>query len=277
MTKRRSAIVGSPIGHSLSPVLHQAAYDHLGLDWTYGRHEVTVEQFADFIRQLDPSYRGLSCTMPIKTAICAWGVPNAIVAALGVGNTLVFDGLPGQVEKTTVHNTDVTGMMVALQQAGCQSLERVLIVGAGATATSAAYALTQLGARQGQVMARRREAAQVLIDRAQAWGLELSWCPLTDQPQAGEVAISTIPAPAAGQLAEVIASAVAVVFDVLYNPWPTVLQQTAAQLGRTVISGLELLAHQAVGQVELLTGQTVPAEILLKIGQQTIRQRQNQA
>ncbi len=79
LTVRRCAVLGSPIEHSLSPAIHAAAYAHLGLDWTYERHEVVADGLAAFVAGLDESWRGLSCTMPLKEAVVRLGQPDDIV------------------------------------------------------------------------------------------------------------------------------------------------------------------------------------------------------
>ena len=86
----QAAVLGSPIAHSLSPVIHAAAYAHLGLDWSYGRVELQPGGFADFVNGLDDSWRGLSVTMPLKEVAAECGIPDEDVRLTGVANTVVF-------------------------------------------------------------------------------------------------------------------------------------------------------------------------------------------
>jgi shikimate dehydrogenase len=243
--------------------MHQAAYAWLGLDWTYGRCEVTPETLPAFVAGLGPEWRGLSCTMPLKAAVVALGRPDAAVAALGVANTVVFDGRPGDVAATRVRNTDVTGLADALRAAGLGEVASARVVGTGATAASALYALHCLGLRQVRVAGRNPAALAALRDRAAAWPTAVAAEPLDGPWAPVDLTVSTIPAAAAGPLAEALTTATGAVFDVLYDPWPTPLAAAAARCGRTVLTGLDLLAGQGVGQIELMTGRTVSAEVLL--------------
>jgi shikimate dehydrogenase len=268
---RHAAILGSPVAHSLSPALHRAAYAWLGLPWTYTRHEVTEATLPGFIAGLDSTWRGLSCTMPLKSAILAWGRPDAVVRALGVANTVVFDGAPGDVEATWIRNTDVVGLREALRSAGLGRIGSARIVGSGATATSALYALSQLGLSEVQVAGRNREALTALGRRADAWGVAIEAESLTGHLSPVDVTVSTVPAPVAAHWAETLVQATGAVFDVLYDPWPTALMEAAQRRGRTLVSGLDLLAHQAVGQIQLMTGSLVPVALLRSAAETAIR------
>ncbi|MDR1387543.1 MAG: shikimate dehydrogenase [Propionibacteriaceae bacterium] len=272
----RSAIIGCPVDHSLSPALHQAAYDWLGLDWHYGRHQVTVESLERFVASLDSSWRGLSCTAPVKRAVARLGVGDSTVRALGVANTMVFDGRPGQIEQTRVRNTDVIGFRQALIAAGHDRPRSAAVIGNGATAASAIYALAQLGVGQGQVVGRDPAKAADLADRARPWGIDLTPRRLGDRLDPVEVVLSALPAGGAAALEPLAADLVEgaeIVFDVLYDPWPTPLAEAAQAAGRPVISGLDLLARQAVDQVALLSGQTVPVEVFLTAAAQALARR----
>ncbi|MDR0284231.1 MAG: shikimate dehydrogenase, partial [Propionibacteriaceae bacterium] len=168
----KCAVIGSPIAHSLSPVLHRAAYAELGLDWEYDRREVTAAEVRDFIEGLDRTWRGLSVTMPCKRAIVPLGEPDPVVAALGVGNTLIFDGQPGDRAATRVHNTDVTGIQLVL--GALDPAARIVVYGNGATARSCVYALAGLGV--GRVAVRARDAAKTvgLAADGAAWGIAVA-------------------------------------------------------------------------------------------------------
>ncbi|MDR1448933.1 MAG: shikimate dehydrogenase, partial [Propionibacteriaceae bacterium] len=278
---RRCAVVGSPISHSLSPLLHQAAYAWLGLDWRYGRFDLQPAALPGFVAGLDDSWRGLSCTMPLKRAVLALGQPDAAVQAVGAANTLVFDGPPGQASSTLVRNTDVTGLAAALRAAGLAKAASARVVGAGATAASALCALRLLGVPTIHLAARDLAARSALIERVESWPAALAEqtrpCrtavggqsqPVTltaeplDRPwRPVQLTVSTIPAPAAAALADGLVRATDAVFDVLYDPWPTPLAAAARRAGRTVLTGLDLLAHQAAGQVELMAGRPVPVAV----------------
>ncbi|MDR1077906.1 MAG: shikimate dehydrogenase [Propionibacteriaceae bacterium] len=257
--RRRCAVIGSPIAHSLSPALHRAAYDYLGLDWSYDRHEVTAATLDGFMASLDDVWRGLSCTRPLKAAVVAWGRPDPTVAALGVANTVVFDARPGDRAHTRLANTDVTGLMALLRPHAARS---ALVLGTGATALSAVHALSRIGLSQIQLAGRDPAARAALADRARAWGTTVVPRDLDGRWDEAEVVVSTIPATAADLVAESAAATAPVVLDVVYDPWPTPLSQAGRAAGRVVLSGRDLLVAQAEGQIALMTGQTCPQSVL---------------
>jgi shikimate dehydrogenase len=262
----RCAVLGSPIEHSLSPVLHRAAYDHLGLtDWEYQRHRVEADELAGFVAGLDPSWRGLSVTMPLKEAALRLGEPDELSLLAGAANTMVFDGGPqGRVRS---YNTDVGGLVSAFSAAGVTSPETVTILGSGATARSSLISVSRMGATTVQLMARRPEHARdSLAGLADRLGVGLDVVGWSARVPRADVLISTVVKGATDPIADAAAAAAPVVFDVIYDPWPTPLAAAAERAGAIVLNGLDLLVHQAVGQLELMTGRTVPAEVLMAAG-----------
>ena len=162
MSARRAAVLGSPIAHSRSPLLHRAAYAALGLDWTYDAIEVTPAGLEDFLATCEaPEWVGLSLTMPLKSDVIPLldGMSD-LGRTVGAINTVVLDGTT-----RLGHNTDVGGMVHALEECS----QRVLaptsgaIIGGGATARSALAALAQMGVRHADVVVRSPERAR---DRA---------------------------------------------------------------------------------------------------------------
>jgi len=257
---RRCAVIGSPISHSLSPALHQAGYEWLGLDWVYERHEVTPDTLNGFIAGLGDEWRGLSVTMPCKKAIVHLGIPDEVVTALGVGNTVIFDGHPQDRTTTRIHNSDVSGVRTVL--GGMDPCSEVLVYGNGATARSCVYALSGLGVPRVQVKARNQDATHDLAADAARWGIEV----VPPGPRA-DVLVSTVPADVAADWGIGSASEV---FDVLYDPWPTPLVTQARAAGLTTATGLDLLAAQAVGQMELMTGSHVDFSVLRSAADQSM-------
>jgi len=253
----------------LSPDLHRAAYQWLGLDWHYERHDVTADHVADFVAGLTGSWRGLSVTMPCKRAIVALGRPDAVTTALGVGNTVIFDGSPSDAATTRVHNTDVSGIALVLRDQGLDAASAIQVYGNGATARSCVYALAGLGVRRVVVRARDDGKTRQLAEAGADWGIEVV-------PGAGpaDVVVSTVPAAVAGQWGADLGHPY-LVFDVLYDPWPTPLAGLAAARGARVATGLDLLAAQAVGQVELMTGRTVDFAVLRRAADQGMASRIN--
>ncbi|HET9872113.1 MAG TPA: shikimate dehydrogenase [Propionibacteriaceae bacterium] len=269
---RRCAVVGSPIEHSLSPVLHHAAYAALRLkDWSYDRFELTEQELPGFVAGLDGSWRGLSVTMPLKAAALELGEVDELAALVGAANTVIFDD-----DQTRVYNTDVGGLMSAVRGGGARRVDQVTILGAGATARASLVSAGRLGARHVVVVARSLEKAARLAELADALGVELDVAGWRTALPAADLLISTVVAGAADHRAEEIAASAAVVFDAIYDPWPTPLAQAAQAAGRTVLSGLDLLVGQAVLQVELMTGLQVSPELLMSAGR-TALSRSGQA
>lgn len=252
---RRCGVLGDPIAHSLSPVLHRAGYAALGLDWSYDAHRVPSGGLAGFLATLDPTWRGLSLTMPLKreampllTAVSERG------RMAGAVNTLVLedDGLAGD-------NTDVPGAVAAIRERHAGPIERAAILGGGATAASALLALAELGCRRFVLHVRDpARAAETLAaaDRFPA-SLEVRTASLA-APVAGDVVVSTIPAVAQDAALLERTADVPVVFEVLYDPWPTPLARAALESRRTLVGGLDLLVHQAAWQFEIFTGRAAP-------------------
>lgn len=268
----RCAVLGSPIAHSLSPVLHEAAYAELGLTgWAYGRAEVRAGGLAAFVDGLDGTWRGLSLTMPLKVeALELAGVQLVSDAArlTGAGNTLLLDG-PAR----AVHNTDVDGLVAAVRQVVTGGVGTVTVVGSGATARSSVASAAALGATRVQVQARDPEKAEALRPLAEAVGLELAVLAWASTPPAADLLVSTVTAGAADDRAEILAGSAAVVFDVVYDPWPTALAAAAARGGVRVLDGLDLLVGQAVLQVELMTGGRPSPAVLRAAGDAALAKR----
>ncbi|MGV1037547.1 MAG: shikimate dehydrogenase [Candidatus Nanopelagicales bacterium] len=275
---RRAAVLGSPITHSLSPILHRAAYAELGLDWQYDAIDVTQDQLARFIESLGSEWVGLSLTMPLKEAV----IPlldevSAVAAQTQAVNTVVFENhADGTV--TCGYNTDVAGIAWALVEGGVGSDEAALagqtvaLLGAGATTRSALVALGQLGANSVTVSARRTQAAQALAPVAQHAGVELVVAPWerADELLLSDVLVSTLPAHAADRLAIDVPNEPGILLDVVYSPWPTDLAKSWQSQGGTAIGGLEMLAGQAAEQVRLMTGQLAPLQAMLAAGRHAI-------
>ena len=258
---RRCAVLGSPIEHSLSPVLHQSAYAKLGLDWSYERYEVTEPELPGFVAGLDPSWRGLSLTMPLKVAALGLGKVDELAALVGAANTVVLD--PGG---NRVYNTDVGGLVSAVVGAGAERVDRVTILGAGATARSSLVSAARLGASRVRVVARTPAKAERLRPLAESLGVELEVADWLAPLPVADLVVSTVTAGSADDRADEIAASGAVVFDAIYDPWPTPLAEAAKAAGRTVLSGLDLLVGQAVLQVELMTGRQVEPAVLMSAG-----------
>jgi shikimate dehydrogenase len=245
----RLAVLGAPIAHSQSPALHRAAYGVLGLDWQYDAVEVTGEALAGFVASCDDSWRGLSLTMPLKRDILPLlGSVSGLALQAGSANTVLFTagGLAG-------YNTDVYGITESFARHGRPSIGTVLILGGGATAASALVAAVLLGATRVFAAVRSPERAQSLVDIARAQGVDLLVRSLADIPTLDErldAVISTLPNGTDAAIdfdADTVRTAT--LFDVAYHPWPSPLAATWS--GQDIISGLEMLVLQALGQVRI--------------------------
>ncbi|MDQ1072131.1 shikimate dehydrogenase [Streptomyces canus] len=271
---RRAAVLGKPIAHSLSPVLHRAAYEELGLTgWSYDRFELDEAALPGFVGQLGPEWAGLSVTMPLKRAV----IPlldeiSDTAASVEAVNTVVFteDG------RRLGDNTDIPGMVAALRERGIEQVGSAAILGAGATASSALAALARICT--GEVVAYVRSEARAAEMRQ--WGerldLEVRTADWADAAEAldAPLVIATTPAGATDALAHAVPERPAALFDVLYDPWPTELAARWSMIGGAVVSGLDLLVHQAVLQVEQMTGlRPAPVEAMRKAGEHALAAR----
>lgn len=310
---RQAAVLGHPIAHSLSPLLHTAAYEHLGLDAEYRRIGVPEESLQDFLRGEGAAgdWMGWSVTMPLKAAmLSAVDHPSARVTALGVLNTVIHrnadtsadpsDTSAGPQRTLAAENTDVDGIVAALGEAGLHpasssDLGSFGIIGAGATATAAMAAAAELGYTQVRSYARSISRGRELEPVAAALGLTLSVTELSNLPRelrtgtqgSGpapsdpaqlepadatrvqldprhldashlDAVVSTLPPRAADEIAARLPRLDRPVplLDVAYDPWPSALAHSWEASGGRVVSGLVMLLHQAVKQVELFSAST---------------------
>ncbi|ARZ71115.1 shikimate dehydrogenase [Streptomyces sp. HU2014] len=272
--RRRAAVLGSPIAHSLSPVLHRAAYAELGLkEWSYDRFEVDEAALPAFLDGLDAGWAGLSLTMPLKRAV----IPlldevRETAGSVEAVNTVVFtpDG------RRVGENTDIPGIVAALRERGVGSVPSAAVLGAGATASSALAALARICT--GEVTAYVRSEARAAEMRR--WGERLGVSVRTaDWSRAAEaltapLVVATTPAGATDGLAGVVPDRPGTLFDVLYEPWPTPLAAAWSGRGGAVVGGLDLLVHQAVLQVGLMTGRaTAPLAAMRAAGEAALGAR----
>jgi shikimate dehydrogenase len=274
----RAAVLGSPITHSLSPALHSAAYRALGLaDWSYSALECDEARLPGLIGSLGPDWAGLSLTMPLKRAVLPLlDHAEPLATTVEAANTVLLrDG------RRLGFNTDVAGLTAAMDTAGVAPEGNVVVLGAGATACSALAAVQKTGACNVTVAVRARPRAEHLLTVAARLGVtvqlaDLDAESLTSRPW--DVLISTIPGTAEAGVAGLVttgALTARAVVDVGYDPWPTPLAAAAAAAGSTVISGYEVLVHQAAGQVELMTGHRAPVEVMRAAGLAELDARRN--
>jgi shikimate dehydrogenase len=262
---RKAAVVGSPVAHSLSPVLHGAAYAALGLDrWTYERFDRDGEGLADLIGGLGPEWVGLSVTMPGKrAALSVASELSARATVVGAANTLVR-----RADGTWFGDcTDVDGVTGALRSVGGFTVgQRALLLGAGGTAAATLVCFAEFGVREVVLAVRDPARARQARETAERVGLRLRTeridaLDLEAEAESADVVVSTLPAGAVDRYAKVLARS-SCVLDVVYHPWPTPLATAVEDGGGQLATGLDMLLHQAFGQVELFTGHTAPREAM---------------
>jgi shikimate dehydrogenase len=243
------------VAHSLSPVLHRAAYAALGLDWDYTAIDCGIAGLSEVLAER-PDWAGFSCTMPLKRALLDVAAEVGPVArAIGAANTL----LPTPDSGWAAENTDVTGIADALTE-GAVPLGSMTILGAGGTAQAALAAAAGRGVRRCVVLTRDPARTVALRASAAVLGVAVEVEALTATSPAldADLVVSTLPQDAADQVAGFGWRAEQTVLDVVYDPWPTVLAAAAASAGARVLGGALVLLHQAAAQVELMTGLPAP-------------------
>jgi shikimate dehydrogenase len=251
----RAAVLGRPVSHSLSPLLHRAAYAALGLDdWSYDALDVGPADLPDLLAGLGPEWRGFSVTMPCKQAAAdVADVAGMLPRLLHAANTLI------RVEEGwRAENTDVSGIGTALQAAGIDSIDEAAILGAGGTAAAAAVALASLGARHVEVVVREPARAGDLVRVLEAVGVQATVSRIGDRRVDAPIVVSTVPVAGQPAVSALPWQGGQTVLDVLYAPWPTPLAERVTAAGGTVIGGAEVLFWQATAQVELMTGLPAP-------------------
>jgi shikimate dehydrogenase len=256
MATKRFAVLGSPIEHSKSPLIHNTAYGVLGLDWSYDKIEVPRAGLRKFISELDAEWAGFSVTMPLKEEAFRFvDSKNEAAELTGAVNTLARTetGWAG-------YNTDVFGIVQAVRTAAIGRLNAVLIIGSGATATSAVVAVRELAPdAKVLVFARNSQARAALVSFAGSIGLQArSVSSLKSPAQRADLVISTLPG---GALDEISAklnrwfgfNPRGAVLDVAYSPWPSAFAAHWSKAGRPTISGLDMLMWQAIAQLRIFT------------------------
>ncbi|WP_425579776.1 shikimate dehydrogenase [Tsukamurella strandjordii] len=258
---RRCAVVGKPIDHSLSPVLHRAAFAALGLDWTYDRIECDAAGLPALVAGLGPEWVGLSVTMPGKFAALELATERTEHAIrVGSANTLVRSG-----DGWLADCTDVDGAVGLLDECGATG-ESAVVVGAGGTARPVLAALADRGFGTVTVLSRSEERAADALAAAESFGLTARWSPLrAEAVPSADVVVSTLPGAAQPEdfpLMDALSSAAPAVADVAYDPWPTLLVAAAESKGARVAGGLTMLLAQAYRQTELFTGSPAPRDAM---------------
>ncbi|HKP62378.1 MAG TPA: shikimate dehydrogenase [Polyangiales bacterium] len=266
------AILGHPIAHSLSPAMHNRAFETLKIDARYVPFQVPPPHLPDAVRGLRAlGIRGANITLPHKTALIPLlDAIDETAQKIGAVNTLWREG-----DRLLGTNTDAEGLTRSLLEAGVQLGEaRATVLGAGGAARAAIVGLAQAGVRRLHVAARKLERAQALIDdlRPKLGPTELSALTLETAEltrafaetdlliQATSATLESDPQaePFARSLPLHSLPKSAVVTDLVYRPIDTALLRAAAALHLTTVDGLGMLLHQGALAFERWTGQRAP-------------------
>ena len=251
---RKFAVLGSPISHSKSPIIHAAAYRVLGEDWEYSRFEVAKGGLKRFIENDGSGFTGFSLTMPLKEDAFAFAdVTDEISKSTKASNTLIRVN-----DRWHAFNTDVFGITQAVSQTISTPINVSLIIGSGATATSAMSAIARLAPGSSVlVLARNKTTRLPLINFGRSLGLQVSSARrLVSAVKKAQVTISTLPGGAMDGAAKKIAASrffkpSGLLLDVAYNPWPSQLADAWQLKNQKVVSGLEMLIWQAIAQIRI--------------------------
>lgn len=284
LTARRAAVIGHPVGHSLSPVLHRAAYRELGLPHTYDAIDVPDGGAPELLASLDSRWLGLSVTMPHKHAVLAAAdTADPLATVVGAANTVLVTG-SGASRVLVAANTDVHGAAQALREtraaatatatAGEVAVPRTAVVlGAGGTAAAVLAALAELGVTTPVVCVRSQARAAGLLQAAHRMGVDVTLrrfdaaAPLI---AGADLVVQTAVAGAADTVATELTTLLRgrrlrpdqTLLDVIYDPWPTDLAAAWSGAGGAVAPGWLMLLHQAAEQVRLMTGRPAPVEAM---------------
>lgn len=258
---KRAAVLGHPIAHSLSPALHRAAYQALGLPWHYDAVDVDSGGLATFLRDLGPDWAGVSLTMPLKVeAVPLMDFIEPMAKLVGAINTVLIQRFADQ-RHLVGANTDVHGIVAAFREAGIDRAGTGVVLGGGATATAAIAALGQLGVTTPVVAVRDRARAGALLRASTKMGLTVRFVTLDEaasRASGADLVVSTIPADAGAAVGAEVTTASGTLLDVIYSPLVTPLGSAWETAGGSRIGGERMLLHQAAEQVRLMTGLEAP-------------------
>lgn len=249
----RGAVLGSPIEHSLSPVLHLRAFELLEITGSYSAIEVKGGELGNFLREQGENFDYLSLTMPLKEEVLDLAeIMRIEIDALGKRiqsiNTLVRNGA-----RWSATSTDGLGFLRALENRGFKRFERVLILGAGGTARAIAGALESV-TDEVDVMGRSIRRNAPIANCFQNITPNFIIWDDTHDLSIYDLVINTTPAGAADRVAENLSSSIdSLFFDALYKPWPTALARRWSDAGGNIIGGLDLLLYQGIEQLKLAT------------------------
>ena len=254
----RGAVIGSPITHSLSPLLHKEAFAYLGITGTYEPIEVREGELATFFQSHRDDFDYFSITMPLKEEALSLGVAtDSLSSRVQTANTLYRSD-----PEWHLTTTDGQGFVESLAEQGFQSFQSVLVLGAGGTARAVVGALDSISTNI-TVLGRTSTRRNTLESAIEESNFEyLRWSDSIDF-SLYDLVVNTTPAGAADLIADSLSgSGAGLLFDIIYNPWPTHLASRWKDSGGQVVSGLEMLLYQGIAQLELVLGYSLDHEAL---------------
>jgi len=278
-------LIGWPTTHSLSPAMHNRAFETLGLNWRYVPLRVPPGGASAAVRGLAAlGFRGANVTVPHKSSV-GRGLHNLTgeAKAMGAVNT-VFTARGEEGESRLVgHNTDSSGFMDALVEGGFDPHgETALVLGAGGVARAAVFALLKAGASRVTVLARRVEQAETLAEHFAEHREALATGTLgrTALAEAGRSAALIVHATPVGLWPHHEASvwpedlsipADALVYDLVYVPRETKLLRHARACGARCLDGVGMLVHQGARAFSLWTGRDAPVAVMRQACEEALR------
>ena len=264
-----AGVLGSPISHSLSPLLHKTAYEFLGIEGSYSAFEVPSGQLQNFLNNEGSALNSVSLTMPLKEeALSIADSVSDLARQIQSGNTLFKkDGL------WNLTSTDVEGFTFALDSHNRNAMGDVLIIGAGATARAVIAAcngvsrsVSVINRNPDREIAVRNSAPYLLVDFI-SWGTAIDF-------DKYDLVVNTTPDNAASLFVDQVTATSATFFEVLYNPWPTSLLSKWRESGGYGIDGLDLLIHQAISQIQIFSSSSIDrfkvAKMLRLVGEKAL-------
>jgi shikimate dehydrogenase len=264
-----AGVLGSPISHSLSPLLHKTAYELLGIEGSYSAFEVQSGQLRHFLNSEGSALNNVSLTMPLKEeALSIADSVSDLAQQIRSGNTLFKkDGL------WSLTSTDVAGFTFALESHNRNTMGNVLIIGAGATARAViascdgvSRSVSVINRNPDREIAIRNSAPHLVVDFI-SWGTSINF-------NKYDLVINTTPGNTAALFVDQVTATSATFFEVLYNPWPTLLLSKWRESGGYGIDGLDLLIHQAISQIEIFTSSSIDrvsvAKMLRLVGEKAL-------
>ena len=282
----RLGIIGFPIGHSISPIVQQAALDHLGIDAQYRPWEVAPGEVGEFIQGLrQPDQLGINVTAPHKEAVIPFlDEVDEGAREAGAVNTIVH-----REGKLTGYNTDGIGFLQALQVARnfqCAD-RRVLVLGAGGAARGVVLALIREGVADLVIANRTLARGERLASLARERGItcravEMSWNELALAAVNAELIVNCTtlgmsdgPDPGGSPLLHQHIPPTALVYDLVYNPLETPLLRAASRAGASTLGGIQMLVHQGAPSFELWTGKPAPIPVMLEAATRAMAERES--